>query len=145
METVKGFKDITGIEAQKRERIREIIVKNFKLCGFEPAETPIIEYEKFVKGDNKQDGAISDLFKLKDKGKRKLALRYEFTFQLKRLSKSASETSKTAFVGARASRVIHSGRRSSADVNPAPLLNSRSSLRVSRPNSCKMLSSTSQP
>ena len=39
-ETVKGFNDYTGQEAIKREAIREILVKNFRLFGFEPAETP---------------------------------------------------------------------------------------------------------
>lgn len=81
---VKGFKDFTGEESLKREKIKEILIKNFKLYGFEPAETPIIEYEEFVKGNNQNDDAISDIFKLKDKGNRNLALRYELTFQLKR-------------------------------------------------------------
>jgi histidyl-tRNA synthetase len=87
-ETVKGFRDMSGEEAKKREKIREIIIRNFKLFGFEPAETPTIEYEEFAKGnaENAEDEAISDMFKLTDKGKRKLALRYEFTFQLKRLA-----------------------------------------------------------
>jgi len=85
MEAVKGFRDI---EASKRIAIRNIIEDIFKLYNFEPVETPIIEYEKFVKGENSGDEVISDIFKLKDKGKRKLALRYEFTFQLKRLMKN---------------------------------------------------------
>lgn len=84
-ETVKGFKDFTGEEAQKREDIRAILVKNFQKYGFEPAETPVVEYREFVKGDNQNDEAVSDIFKLEDRGKRELALRYEFTFQLKRL------------------------------------------------------------
>ena len=87
-DTVKGFSDSTGKEAKKREQIRGIITKNFQLFGFEPAETPLIEYEEFVKGENTQDDVISDIFKLQDKGKRKLALRYEFTFQLKRIAKN---------------------------------------------------------
>ena len=87
-ETVKGFNDYTGEEAEKRERIKEILIKNFKLYGFEPAETPTIEQEEFVKGENLGDEAVSDIFKLQDKGKRNLALRYEFTFQLKRISKN---------------------------------------------------------
>lgn len=87
MEVVKGFRDITGEEAIKREKIREILVRTFELYGFEPAETPIIEQESFVKGQN-NDEAVSDIFKLKDKGKRNLALRYEFTFQLKRLTQN---------------------------------------------------------
>jgi histidyl-tRNA synthetase len=85
-DTAKGFQDFTGEEALKREKIREILIKNFKRYGFEPAETPIIEYEEFVKGDNEFDEAVSDIFKLKDRGERNLALRYEFTFQLKRLA-----------------------------------------------------------
>ena len=74
-DTAKGFQDFTGEEALKREKIREILIKNFKRYGFEPAETPIIEYEEFVKGDNEFDEAVSDIFKLKDRGERNLALR----------------------------------------------------------------------
>lgn len=87
-ETVKGFSDYAGEEAEKRERIKEILTKNFRLYGFKPAETPVIEYEEFVKGENQQDEAVSDIFRLQDKGKRNLALRYELTFQLKRLAKN---------------------------------------------------------
>src|SRR3989344_4211466 len=84
-ETVKGFGDFSGEEAIKREEIRKILVETFEAYCFEPAETPIIEQEEFVRGENVQDEAVSDVFKLKDKGDRKLALRYELTFQLKRL------------------------------------------------------------
>jgi histidyl-tRNA synthetase len=87
IETVNGFRDFTGEDAEKREEIRKIIVKNFELYGFEPAEPPIIEYKEFVEGDNQNDEAVSTIFKLQDRGKRDLALRYEFTFQLKRLMK----------------------------------------------------------
>ena len=86
METVKGFRDIEN--ADKRNKIKEIIKETAMLYNFNPIETPIIEYEKFVKSDNQNNETISDVFTLKDKGKRKLALRYEFTFQLKRLSKN---------------------------------------------------------
>jgi histidyl-tRNA synthetase len=88
METVKGFKDFLGEDAIKRQKIREILVKSFNSYGFEPAESPIVEYEEFVRGDNPSDEAVSDTFKLKDRGNRKLALRYELTFQLKRLAKN---------------------------------------------------------
>jgi len=86
MESVKGFRDFTGAEALKREKTKEILIGIFKSYGFEPAETPIIENEEFVKSQSAGDEAISDVFKLEDKGKRKLALRYEFTFQLKRIA-----------------------------------------------------------
>ncbi len=84
-ETVKGFKDYLGEDAAKRTKIKEIVEKTFQVYGFEPAETPTIEYEDFVKGENSEDEAVSDVFKLTDKGKRKLALRYELTFPLKRI------------------------------------------------------------
>lgn len=87
METIKGFNDYTGEIAEKRALIMEVIRQTFERYGFQPAETPIIEAEEFVKGDNSNDEAVRDIFKLEDRGKRKLALRYEFTFQLKRLAK----------------------------------------------------------
>ena len=86
IETVKGFRDILGKEAERRILIRNIIEETFKKYCYLPVETPIIEYEDFVKGNNASDEAVSDIFKLKDRGERNLALRYEFTFQLKRLS-----------------------------------------------------------
>ncbi len=88
METVKGFDDYGGEEAKKREKIKEVLIKNFRLYGFEPAETPIVEYEEFVKGENASDEAVSSIFKLQDRGKRNLALRYELTFQLKRTAQN---------------------------------------------------------
>tara|TARA_Y100000034_G_scaffold135633_1_gene208348 strand:+ start:246 stop:1460 length:1215 start_codon:yes stop_codon:yes gene_type:complete len=84
---VKGFSDYVGEEALKRAKIKKIIQEQFEIYGFEPAETPIIENEDFVIADNEQDEAVRDVFKLSDRGKRKLALRYEFTFQLKRIAK----------------------------------------------------------
>lgn len=88
MELVKGFRDFIGEEAEKRQKIKGILAETFKKYGFELAETPIIETEKFVKGENERDEAVSDIYKLKDKGERELALRYEFTFQLKRIAKN---------------------------------------------------------
>jgi len=87
IETVRGFRDVLPLESLKRQRVKEVIEKNFKLFGFMPIETPTIEYEKLAKGDNEKDSAVSDMFKLKDRGGRDLALRYEFTFQLQRVFK----------------------------------------------------------
>ncbi len=87
-DTIKGFRDYDGKEAEKKAVVREVIRQTFERYGFGPVETPIIESEEFVKGDNENDEAVSDIYKLKDKGNRKLALRYEFTFQLKRLMRN---------------------------------------------------------
>ena len=89
METVKGFKDKLGNDAEKAALIRDLARDTFRRYNFNEIETPIIEYEEFIKkGSDENDEAISDIFKLNDKGKRNLALRYEFTFQLKRIAKN---------------------------------------------------------
>lgn len=82
---VKGFNDYVGEDARKRAEIKKILADAFERYGFEPVETPVVEYEEYVNGENPNDEAVSDIFKLKDKGNRELALRYEFTFQLKRI------------------------------------------------------------
>ena len=84
---VKGFKDFIGEEAEKRAYIRKVIAEIFSSYGFEPAETPIVERLEFVEGDDPNDEAVSEIYRLEDRGKRKLALRYESTFQLKRIMK----------------------------------------------------------
>lgn len=98
-ETVKGFKDYTGTEAKKIENIKKIIAETFERYGFEPSLTPIIEHEEFMKKGNEQDEAVSDIFRLKDKGGRDLALRYEFTFQLKRLARNKKTPYKRYQIG----------------------------------------------
>lgn len=84
---VKGFSEYVGAEAVRRAAIRKIVLRNFELYGFEPTESPTIEFEEFVKSDAGED-TISEIFRLEDRGKRKLALKYESTFQLKRLARN---------------------------------------------------------
>lgn len=91
-ETVKGFQDFLPPESLKRNQIKKIIEKQFQLYGFLPVETPIVEFDQLMTPDNlpseEQDDAVSDRFKLRDRGKRNLGLRYEFTFQLGRILKT---------------------------------------------------------
>ena len=84
---VKGFNEFVGAEAIKRAKIRKVILKNFELYGFEPTESPTVEFEEFVGKDANED-TISEIFRLSDRGERKLALKYESTFQLKRIAKN---------------------------------------------------------
>lgn len=91
IDTVKGFQDFLPTESLKREKVKEIIARAFELYGFQPIETPLIEYDELMRSDTlpaeKEDEAISDRFRLKDKAGRNLGLRYEFTFQLSRIFK----------------------------------------------------------
>lgn len=88
-ETVKGFQDILPPESQKRSAVRAVIEKKFKSYGFLPIETPTIEYEELMRSPSieQEDEAVSDRFRLKDRGGRNLGLRYEFTFQLAKIIK----------------------------------------------------------
>jgi len=89
IDTVKGFQDFLPPESLKREAIIKVIKKYFKLYGFKLVETPIVEFDELMRTDlaDDEDEAVSDRFKLKDRGGRNLGLRYEFTFQLARIFK----------------------------------------------------------
>jgi len=89
VDTVKGFQDFLPPQSLKRNAVKKIIEEQFKLHGFVPIETPIIEFDELMKPDspNQEDEAVSDRFRLQDRAGRKLGLRYEFTFQLARIFK----------------------------------------------------------
>ncbi len=91
VDTVKGFQDFLPPESLKRAEVKKAIEKYFKLYGFLPVETPVVEFDELMKQDSLQqveeDEAISNRFRLKDRGGRNLGLRYEFTFQLGRIFK----------------------------------------------------------
>ncbi len=91
IDTVKGFQDFLPPESLKRKKVQDIIEKYYKLYGFVPVETPLIEFDEVMRSDampnEEEDEAVSDRFRLKDRGGRNLGLRYEFTFQLARIFK----------------------------------------------------------
>lgn len=91
VDRVKGFQDFLPPESLKRKEIKKIVETVFNEYGFIPIETPLVEYDETMKSDTlpaeEEDEAISDRFRLKDKGGRNLGLRYEFTFQLARILK----------------------------------------------------------
>lgn len=86
---VKGFSDYLPPESSKREAVKEVIEKYFRLYAFLPVETPIVEFDELMRPDSmkEEDEAVSDRFRLKDRAGRNLGLRYEFTFQLARILK----------------------------------------------------------
>ncbi len=89
-ELVKGCPEFLPPDSIKYEYIKKIIETEFEAFGFLPVKTPTIEFEELAKAEmlpNEEDEAISDRFKLQDKGGRRLALRHEFTYQLARIFK----------------------------------------------------------
>lgn len=89
VDTVKGFQDVLPPESVKKDAVKKIIEKHFRLRGFAPVETPIIEFDELMRSDtiNEEDEAVSERFRLSDRAGRNLGLRYEFTFQLARIFK----------------------------------------------------------
>jgi len=81
---LKGFRDFLPDQARKRQYAIGIIRRTFELYGFEPLETPAIEYEDILLGKYGPD-ADKLLYRFEDLGKRKIALRYDQTVPLARV------------------------------------------------------------
>ena len=75
--TLKGFRDFLPEEALKRQYAIDIIRRTFELYGFEPLETPALEYLETFAGQIGEDEKL--FFKFTDAGGRKVALRYDQT------------------------------------------------------------------
>ncbi|MEK6928796.1 MAG: histidine--tRNA ligase [Nanoarchaeota archaeon] len=88
VDIVKGFQDYLPPESLKLEEVKKIIENCYKMHGFVPIETPVVEFDELMRSDNMhEDEAVSDRFRLRDRAGRNLGLRYEFTFQLARIFK----------------------------------------------------------
>lgn len=82
-QTLKGFRDFLPEDAMKRQYVIDIIRKTFELYGFEPLETPAIEYLEVFTGNIGEDEKL--FYKFEDSGGRKVALRYDQTVPTCRL------------------------------------------------------------
>jgi histidyl-tRNA synthetase len=79
-EVVKGCLDSTSDIQIKLNKIMDIIRKNFELYGFRPFDTPVLEYFETLIGKYEEDSEIvGEIYKLSDRGERKLGLRYDLT------------------------------------------------------------------
>src|SRR3972149_3873769 len=84
IQTLKGFRDFLPAEARKRQYVLDILKKVFESYGFEPLETPALEYEEILAGKYGDEGEKL-MYKFEDKGGRKVALRYDQTVPLARV------------------------------------------------------------
>ncbi|MEK7513976.1 MAG: ATP phosphoribosyltransferase regulatory subunit, partial [Patescibacteria group bacterium] len=76
-QTLKGFRDFLPADALKRQYAIDIIRRTFELYGFQPLETPALEYLETFAGQIGEDEKL--FFKFTDAGGRKVALRYDQT------------------------------------------------------------------
>ena len=77
-QTLKGFRDFLPSEKRKRDYVAQKIKEIFELFGFEPLETPTLEYASLLLGKYGKE-ADNLLYTFKDRGERELALRYDQT------------------------------------------------------------------
>ena len=85
LEVLKGCTDSLPAEQIQINRILDIIRKNFEKYGFRPFDTPIIEYMDVLARKYDEDAEIvQEIFKVTDRGNRKLGLRYDLTTPLSR-------------------------------------------------------------
>ncbi len=84
VQTLKGFRDFLPAEAKKRQYVIETLRKVFESYGFEPLETPALEYEEILLGKYGEEGDKL-MYRFEDLGKRRVALRYDQTVPLARV------------------------------------------------------------
>jgi histidyl-tRNA synthetase len=81
---LKGFRDYLPKDQIVRARMLEKIKRVFERFGFEPLETPVLEYEDVLTGKYGEEGEML-MYRFKDNGDRKVAMRYDLTVPLARV------------------------------------------------------------
>lgn len=92
---LKGFRDFLPHDARKRQYAIDIIRRTFELYGFEPLETPAIEYLDIFSGAIGEGEQL--FYKFTDPGGRKVALRYDQTIPASRVIAQYPEKIKLPF------------------------------------------------
>lgn len=89
--TLKGFRDFLPKEARKRQYVMDTLRKVFESYGFEPLETPALEYEEILTGKYGEEGDKL-MYRFEDNGGRRVALRYDQTVPLARVAAQYGST-----------------------------------------------------
>lgn len=83
LQAPKGFKDYLPEEALKRKVVMDKIKDVFSKFGFDPLETPTLEYEETLTGKYGEDEKL--IYKFETPGGDKVALKYDQTVPLTRV------------------------------------------------------------
>jgi histidyl-tRNA synthetase len=83
-QTLKGFRDFLPKEALKRKFVIDTITSVFQKFGFDPLETPALEYGEVLTGKYGEE-ADKLLYMFTDRGGRNIGLRYDQTVPLARV------------------------------------------------------------
>ncbi len=85
LQTLRGFRDFLPHQQIKRRFLINIITQVFELFGFDPLETPSLEYAETLLGKYGKE-ADKLIYTFKDRGDRDVGLRYDQTVPLARVT-----------------------------------------------------------
>lgn len=83
LQTPKGFRDFLPSDALKRKAVLDRIISIYQRFGFDPLETPSLEYEETLLGKYGEEEKL--IYSFETKGGDRLALRYDQTVPLVRV------------------------------------------------------------
>lgn len=84
LQTLKGFRDFLPKEKRKRDFVVSKVREVFERFGFEPLETPTLEYASLLLGKY-GDEADKLVYTFEDSGGRKVGLKYDQTVPISRV------------------------------------------------------------
>jgi histidyl-tRNA synthetase len=77
-QTLKGFRDFLPAQKTARDHVERTVVEVFERFGFQPVETPTLEYAALIMGKYGED-ADRLVYTFEDRGGRRVALPYDQT------------------------------------------------------------------
>lgn len=83
LQTPKGFRDFLPADALKRKAVLDRIISIYQKFGFDPLETPTVEFEETLKGKYGEEEKL--IYSFETLGGDRLALRYDQTVPLARV------------------------------------------------------------
>ena len=89
----KGFRDFLPEKMIVRQKAISLMTTVFERFGFEPLDTPCIEYAETLEGKYGEEGEKL-IYKFQDRGERNVALRYDLTIPLCRVMAMHPEITK---------------------------------------------------
>ena len=84
IQTLKGFRDFLPEAARNRQYVSDKIRETFEIFGFEPLETPTLEYASLLLGKYGEE-ADKLVYTFEDRGGRQVGLRYDQTVPTARI------------------------------------------------------------
>ncbi len=80
---LQGFRDYLPADMRVRQRTLDVVRGVYELYGFEPLDTPALEYAELLMGKYGEDEKL--IYHFTDAGDREVALRYDLTVPLARV------------------------------------------------------------